>query len=149
MKFFASIAAIGLFAGLSLAQASVQTAHVTLRSEGNDHAYPLDVPANGEPVYTYSTLPIQRIDAPDYNVLQNCVIDTPGPKNLSTGIAPDGVTQQVLIDPPQTVTSMTCQGTCVATYDNCFAPNGSYVGACCNGLCVASKCNPWNIGSQS
>ncbi|KAL7916472.1 hypothetical protein GGI35DRAFT_41008 [Trichoderma velutinum] len=149
MKFFASFVAIGLFAGLSLAQDTVQTAHVTLRSEGDDHSYPLSVPADGKPVLTFSTLPIQLIDAPDFNVLEACVIETPGAKNLSSTIASDGVTQQVAIDPPQTVTSITCQGTCVETYDSCFAPDGHYVGACCNGLCIASKCKPWNIGSQA
>lgn len=116
MKFFASFVAVSLFAGLSLAQDSVQTAHVTLRSEGDDHSYPLTVPADGKPVLTYSTLPIVVIDAPDFNVLQACVIETPGPKNLSSTIASDGVTQQVVIDPPQAVTSISCQGTCVETY---------------------------------
>lgn len=115
MKFFTSVA-ISLFAGVSLAQDTVQTAHVTLRSLGDDHSYALAVPADGNPVLTYSTLPIQLIDAPDFNVLDACVIDTPGPKNLSRAIAADGVTQQIVIDPPQTVTSITCQGTCIDTY---------------------------------
>lgn len=115
MKSFASLIVFGL-AGSMAQDAPVQTAHVTLRSLGDDHSYPLAVPANGQPVLTYSTLPIQLIDAPDYNVLQACVIDTPGPKNLSSTIAADGVTQQVVIDPPQAVTSITCQGTCVETY---------------------------------
>ncbi|KAM0255593.1 hypothetical protein ACHAQJ_005596 [Trichoderma viride] len=149
MKFSTSFVAIGLFAGVSIAQnTTVQTAHVTLRSLGDDHSYPLSVPANGEPVFTYSTLPIQLIDAPDFNVLQACVINTPGPKNLSSTIAADGTTQQVVIDPPQTVTSITCQGTCIETYGACFDPEDKPLGACCNGLCIASRCNPWNIGSQ-
>ncbi|KAL7948011.1 hypothetical protein V8C42DRAFT_316392 [Trichoderma barbatum] len=147
MKFLATFAAIGLFAGLSLAQDTVQVAHVTLRSIGDDHSYPLDVPADGKAVLTYSSLPIQHIDAPDFNVLQACVIETAGEANLSSTIAADGVTQQVVIDPPQAVTSITCQGTCVATYGACYAPDGSYVGACCNGMCIASHCKPWNIGS--
>lgn len=117
MKLFASFFAICLFASLSVAQNStVQVAHVTLRSEGDDHSFPLDVPANGKPVFTYSTLPVQKIDAPDFDVLQACVIDTVGPANLSSTIASDGVTQQVVIDPPQTVTSITCQGTCIETW---------------------------------
>ncbi|KAL7816724.1 hypothetical protein V8C26DRAFT_89678 [Trichoderma gracile] len=150
MKFFTTVCAIGLFAGASLAQdAPVQTAHVTLRSEGDDHSYPLTVPADGKPVLTHSTLPIALIDAPDFNVLQACVIETPGAKNLSSTIAADGVTQQVVIDPPQAVTSISCQGTCVETYGACFDTNGQYVGACCNGLCIASRCRPWNIGQQS
>ncbi|KAK1252333.1 hypothetical protein MKX08_003520 [Trichoderma sp. CBMAI-0020] len=117
MKLFASFLAIGLFTGLSIAQNStVQVAHVTLRSEGDDHSFPMSIPADGKPVYTYSTLPVQRIDAPDFDVLQACVIDTVGPANLSSTIASDGVTQQVVVDPPQTVTSITCQGTCVETW---------------------------------
>lgn len=117
MKFFSSFVAIGLLAGVSIAQNStVQVAHVTLRSEGDDHSFPMDVPADGKPVFTYSTLPVQKIDAPDFDVLQACVIDTVGPANLSSTIASDGVTQQVVIDPPQTVTSITCQGTCIETW---------------------------------
>ncbi|UKZ74371.1 hypothetical protein TrVFT333_002037 [Trichoderma virens FT-333] len=110
MKFFASFVAIGLFAGFSLAQDTVQTAHVTLRSEGDDHSYPLAVPADGNPVLTYSTLPIQRIDAPDFNVLEACVIETPGAKNLSSTIAADGVTQQVVIDPPRRLPASPARG---------------------------------------
>lgn len=117
MKAFASFLAIGLFTSVSIAQNStVQVAHVTLRSEGDDHSFSLSVPANGKPVFTYSTLPVQKIDAPDFNVLQACAINTVGPANLSSTIASDGVTQQVVIDPPQTVTSITCQGTCVETW---------------------------------
>ncbi|GFP52921.1 hypothetical protein ACSS6W_000341 [Trichoderma asperelloides] len=117
MKFLSCFVALGLFVGVSIAQNStVQIAHVTLRSEGDDHSFPLNVPANGKPVFTYSTLPVQLIDAPDYDVLQLCAIQTVGPANLSSTIASDGVTQQVVIDPPQTVTSITCQGTCVETW---------------------------------
>jgi hypothetical protein len=116
MKLFTSLLAIGLFTGVSMAQNStVQVAHVTLRSIGDDHSFPMSVPANGTPIYTYSTLPVQKIDAPDFDVLQACVIDTVGPANFSSTIASDNVTQQVVIDPPQTVTSITCQGTCVET----------------------------------
>ncbi|RFU75108.1 hypothetical protein TARUN_7110 [Trichoderma arundinaceum] len=117
MKLSASFVAIGLFAGASIAQdTGVQTAHLTLRSIGDDHSYTLDVPADGQAVETFRSLPVQLIDAPDFNVLEACVIDTPGPKNLSSTIADDGVTQQVVIDPPQQVNSITCQGTCVETW---------------------------------
>ncbi|KAL6900159.1 hypothetical protein GGI43DRAFT_59838 [Trichoderma evansii] len=146
MNFFSSFVTIGLFAGVSIAQnTTVQVAHVTLRSVGDDHSFPLAVPADGKPVFTYSTLPVQKIDAPDFDVLQACVIDTVGPANLSSTIASDGVTQQVVIDPPQTVTSITCQGTCVETWSACVDDaTGQSLGACCNGLCIANRCRPFN-----
>ncbi|KAK6445255.1 hypothetical protein FP744_10001503 [Trichoderma asperellum] len=145
MKFLSCFVALGLFVGVSIAQNStVQIAHVTLRSEGDDHSFPLNVPANGKPVFTYSTLPVQLIDAPDYDVLQLCAIQTVGPANLSSTIASDGVTQQVVIDPPQTVTSITCQGTCVETWGACVDANAQSLGPCCNGLCIASRCRPFN-----
>ncbi|UKZ60922.1 uncharacterized protein TrAtP1_002193 [Trichoderma atroviride] len=133
MKLSTSFLAIGLFTGVSIAQNStVQVAHVTLRSEGDDHSFPMSVPADGKPVFTYSTLPA-------------CVIDTVGPANLSSTIASDGVTQQVVIDPPQTVTSITCQGTCVETWSACFDDaTGQSLGPCCNGLCIANRCRPFN-----
>lgn len=167
MKFLSCFVALGLFVGVSIAQNStVQIAHVTLRSEGDDHSFPLNVPANGKPVFTYSTLPVQLIDAPDYDVLQLCAIQTVGPANLSSTIASNGVTQQVVIDPPQTVTSITCQGTCVETWGEssllsltllremiclsncelgaCVDANAQSLGPCCNGLCIASRCRPFN-----
>ncbi|KAL7922796.1 hypothetical protein ACQKWADRAFT_320477 [Trichoderma austrokoningii] len=145
MKFSAPFLAISLLTGVSMAQNStVQVAHITLRSEGDDHSFPLSVPANGKPVFTFSTLPVQKIDAPDFDVLQACVIDTVGPANLSSTIASDGVTQQVVIDPPQTVISVSCEGTCVETWGACVDANAQSLGHCCNGLCIASRCRPFN-----
>jgi len=61
---------------------------------------------------------------------------------------PSGVSNwrisQYAVGPPQPIDSVTCSGTCLQTYGDCYV-NGQYVGSCCNGYCAANKCRPWTI----
>lgn len=64
----------------------------------------------------HADLAVHLIDAPDYLASSLCHFTTPQPVELSTTIADDNVTQQVVLDPPQPVLSVRCEGMCVGTY---------------------------------
>ncbi|RDA94943.1 hypothetical protein CP533_0152 [Ophiocordyceps camponoti-saundersi (nom. inval.)] len=125
----------------------VQTAHLTFRADSSPETYNLTVNADGKLVETgHDMLPISHIDAPDYLARSLCHFQTPRAVNLSTTVASDGITQQVVLNPVQPVLSVRCQGQCVYTYGACYDVNNQFVGSCCNGLCVATRCRPWNLG---
>ncbi|GJN81880.1 hypothetical protein VFPFJ_03022 [Purpureocillium lilacinum] len=127
----------------------VQTAHLKFRAASSSETYDLAVKADGSSVDTdHADLSIHLIDAPDYLASSLCHFTTPQPVELSTTIADDNVTQQVVLDPPQPVLSVRCEGMCVGTYGACYDNNGQPVGPCCNGLCAANRCRPWNIGQH-
>ncbi|RDA88830.1 hypothetical protein CP532_5473 [Ophiocordyceps camponoti-leonardi (nom. inval.)] len=133
--------------GTSTRVGEVQTAHLTFRSDSSPETYNLTVKADGSIVKTgHDTLPISHIDAPDYLARSFCHFQTPRAVNLSTMVASDGITQQVVLNPVQPVLSVLCHGQCVYTYGACYDTHNQFVGPCCNGLCVATRCRPWNLG---
>lgn len=92
-----------------------QTAHLTFRDDTG--SYTLDVQADGKTVLTNSDMLVHLVDAPDYNARQACKFNTVNNETtISTTIAKDGVTQQVVFDPPTAILSVSCEGTCVTTY---------------------------------
>ncbi|KAK4092218.1 hypothetical protein Purlil1_3471 [Purpureocillium lilacinum] len=102
----------------------VQTAHLKFRAASSSETYDLAVKADGSSVDTdHADLSIHLIDAPDYLASSLCHFTTPQPVELSTTIADDNVTQQVVLDPPQPVLSVRCEGMCVGTY--ALDPNGA------------------------
>ncbi|UNI22338.1 hypothetical protein JDV02_008234 [Purpureocillium takamizusanense] len=148
MKLQLSAALLSL-AIASASAADVQTAHLKFRASSSSETYDLVVKANGHPVDTgHADLAVRLVDAPDYLAYSLCRFATPRPVKLSTTIADDNVTQQVVLDPPQPVLSVSCEGMCVGTYGACYDTNGQFVGPCCNGFCAATRCRPWNIGQQ-
>ncbi|PFH55525.1 hypothetical protein XA68_18115 [Ophiocordyceps unilateralis] len=144
-----SIIALGAtgLTGVVAARDEVQTAHLTFRAVSSPETYRLAVRADGKPVKTgHDALNVSHIDAPDYLARALCKFQTSREVKLSTTVAKDGVTQQVVLDPPQPVLTVRCQGQCVYTYGACYDTNNQPVGPCCNGLCVATRCRPWNLG---
>ncbi|PHH88345.1 hypothetical protein CDD83_7643 [Cordyceps sp. RAO-2017] len=148
---------LGLFAGTGLAVPSSEletrdeplTAHLTFRAASSEETYTMAVLADGNPVKTgHETLAVGLVDAPDYLAQTFCNFQMSGEASISSKIASDNVTQQVVIDPPQPILSVSCRGFCVGIYGACYGSDGQYVGPCCNGVCIATRCRPWNIGHQ-
>ncbi|OTB09363.1 hypothetical protein M426DRAFT_6637 [Hypoxylon sp. CI-4A] len=146
---FTSVILLGLGLAASssahpLEDRDVQVAHLTFH--GGPASYELDVPADGTVVYTNNDISVSIIDAPDYNAINQCTFNTAGEKALVSSIDTKTGLQSVIVGPPQPITSVSCQGSCVATYGECFS-GGQYVGPCCNGFCAGDRCRPWNITS--
>ncbi|PNY24094.1 Uncharacterized protein TCAP_05958 [Tolypocladium capitatum] len=149
-----SALSIGLFAGALGAPPSevfmrddVQTAHLTFHTDSCPETYALAVKADGSTVETaHDGLDIFLIDAPDYLAYSMCKFQTPGEVTLSTKLASDNVTTQIVLSPPQPVLSVRCEGKCLGTYVACYTSSGMLVGPCCNGFCAADLCRPWNTG---
>ncbi|POR38492.1 Uncharacterized protein TPAR_01315 [Tolypocladium paradoxum] len=128
MKF--SALSIGLFASGALAAPSkvdprgeAQTAHLTFRAAEGPETYALAVKADGSTVETanngaaagHDGLVIGLVDAPDYLASDFCKLETPGEVTISTRLAADNVTTQLVLQPPQPVLRVRCQGMCVPT----------------------------------
>ncbi|KAI1772194.1 hypothetical protein F4818DRAFT_179085 [Hypoxylon cercidicola] len=151
MKFTSTILlSLGLVAGAYThpveERGDVQVAHLTFH--GGPASYDLAVPADGTLVYTNNDLSISIIDAPDYNAGTQCIFNTAGEKALVSSIDTQTGMQSLIVGPPQPIISVSCLGTCVPTWGECYS-NGQYVGACCNGFCAATRCRPWNISSSA
>ncbi|KAL7621824.1 hypothetical protein AAE478_007324 [Parahypoxylon ruwenzoriense] len=140
---------LGLVASSSahpLEDRDVQVAHLTFH--GGPASYELVVPADGTVVNTNNNIAVSIIDAPDYNAISQCTFNTAGEKTLVSSINTQTGLQSIIVGPPQPILSVSCLGSCVATYGECFS-NGQYVGPCCNGFCAATRCRPWNIISTA
>ncbi|KAK4153251.1 hypothetical protein C8A00DRAFT_43814 [Chaetomidium leptoderma] len=144
MKYFATLAsALSLLASASAIpmeqRDDVQTVHLTFH--GGPAEYSLAIPADGSVHATNNAIAVNIIDAPDYNALYQCQFQTQGDATLVSSISSTGV-NQILVGPPAPITSVSCQGMCVATWSDCYR-DGQYVGPCCAGYCAANKCRPW------
>ncbi|KAI1134259.1 hypothetical protein F5Y05DRAFT_422827 [Hypoxylon sp. FL0543] len=146
MKFTSSVlTALGLVAGSlahPLEDRDVQVAHLTFH--GGPASYQLAVPADGSVVKTNNGISVDTIDAPDYNAINQCTFNTASQKTLVSSINTQTGLQSIIVGPPQPIISVSCQGSCIPTYGECYT-NGQYTGACCNGFCAATRCRPWNI----
>ncbi|EQL02997.1 hypothetical protein G6O67_005214 [Ophiocordyceps sinensis] len=148
----ALVVSLGILADNVLATPSpkvddVQTAHLKFRASSSPDTYDLTIQADGNVVKTdRDKLAIGLVDAPDYYAASLCKFETPGKVKISSKVAGDRYTQQVVLDPPQPILSVKCQGMCVQTYGACYDVHGQPVGPCCNGFCMANRCRPWNIG---
>ncbi|KAI0120798.1 hypothetical protein F4776DRAFT_631884 [Hypoxylon sp. NC0597] len=125
-----------------LDERDVQVAHLTFH--GGPASYQLAVPADGTVVNTNNGISVDTIDAPDYNAINQCTFTTAGQKTLVSSINTQTGLQSIIVGPPQPIISVSCQGSCIPTYGECYT-NGQYNGPCCNGFCAATRCRPWNI----
>ncbi|KAF4970247.1 hypothetical protein FZEAL_10082 [Fusarium zealandicum] len=91
----------------------VQTVHLTFH--GGPASYEMTFPADGEPRKTNSDINVNIIDNPDYNAFSQCTFYTDGEKTLVPSIGDDG-SQHIVVGPPQPITAVSCQGSCVPTY---------------------------------
>ncbi|KAL2157284.1 hypothetical protein VTH06DRAFT_6222 [Thermothelomyces fergusii] len=117
----------------------VQTVHLIFHAGPAE--YSLAIPADGSVHQTNSDLAVNIVDAPDYNALYQCEFETQSNATLAGSISPEG-SNQILVGPPTPVLSVSCQGTCVYTYGDCYR-DGQWLGPCCAGYCAANKCRPW------
>lgn len=83
---------------------------------------------------------VSIIDTPDFNAFYQCTFYSAGEKALVQTFT-DGV-QGIVVGPPQPITGVRCEGTCIYNYNDCVI-NGQYVGTCCSGYCAGNKCRPW------
>ncbi|ELR06987.1 hypothetical protein GMDG_08221 [Pseudogymnoascus destructans 20631-21] len=102
--------------------------YMTYAKEAFTDYISLDKPIPVRPCFAISI-----IDAPDYLALSDCTFHTGGEQTLVGGLRADGV-QQVIIGPPQPITSVSCK---------CYDNNNQFIGPCCNGYCAATLCRPW------
>ncbi|RYP55130.1 hypothetical protein DL768_000249 [Monosporascus sp. mg162] len=112
--------------GLSLATASlskpledrqVQTVHLTFH--GGPASYELAVPTDGTVIPTNSDIAVSIIDTPGYNAISQCTFNTAGVATLQHYVTEDGL-QQIIVGPPQPIISVSCEGSCVPTYGECY-----------------------------
>jgi hypothetical protein len=143
------LAGAGAMARPSKDTRDVQTAHLTFH--GGPASYELAVPADGTEIQTSasilfrilktitsswrepadSDIAISIIDAPDYNAQTQCKFKTDGEQTLVQSIDTTTGAQHVILGPPQPIRSVSCLGSCVPTYSDCYI-NGQPVGPCCN-----------------
>jgi hypothetical protein len=90
---------------------------------------------------------IEYVQANDYNAREACTFDTSSEASFELQTDTETGEQRITINPPQAVSSVSCQGTCIATYGACYDTNGQPLGACCAGFCAATRCRPWNINT--
>ncbi|KAK3385958.1 hypothetical protein B0H63DRAFT_523278 [Podospora didyma] len=114
---------------------------VHLVFHGGPAQYQMTFPADGSSYPTKDNMAVSIIDAPDFNAIYQCTFNTVGQKTLVGSITPQGLAQ-IFVGPPQPITSVSCHGTCVGTYGDCYR-DGQFVGQCCNGYCAANKCRPY------
>ncbi|KAJ4289911.1 hypothetical protein N0V88_006706 [Collariella sp. IMI 366227] len=138
MKYFTLlVSALGLLASTSavpLEERAAQT--VNLIFHGGPAQYTMTFPADGTVHATNN-----NIAPPDYNAFYQCTFHTVNEATLASSISGSGV-NQILVGPPTPITGVSCQGTCIPTYGDCYV-NGQPVGTCCAGYCAANKCRPW------
>lgn len=79
--------------------------------------------ANKGAAAAHDHLDIGLIDAPDYLAYSLCKFKTAGPVKITTKLASDKVTTQLILDPPQPVLSVRCKGMCVGTYSTSLYPS--------------------------
>ena len=120
----------------------VQTAHLTLHSAAAQ--YTLAVPADGSVVPTDVDNIINIIEVSDFFAFTNCKFGTDDPVALVDNIDLTTGATDISVGPPSTITNISCEGTCLETFENCVDENGQFVGVCCNGFCAADKCRPFN-----
>ncbi|KAH8883738.1 hypothetical protein GQ53DRAFT_811323 [Thozetella sp. PMI_491] len=142
---------IAFFLGLCLTGPAVadgaQQVHLVFHA--GPVSYNVTLPADGGAHQTGSELSINHIDMLDFSPYQ-CTFQTPGPHETSNyinyGAEPYPI-WTVGMGPPQPIISVTCTGTCLPVYGECYNSQGQYVGACCNGICAATRCRPFQMPS--
>ncbi|RPA80768.1 hypothetical protein BJ508DRAFT_327098 [Ascobolus immersus RN42] len=115
---------------------------VNLKFHAGPAEYSLTIPADGEKHYTNSDLAVDIIDTPDFNAYSQCTFYTAGEKVLAQSINTQTGLQSLVVGPPQPIIAVSCTGTCIYTYGDCYR-NGQFLGTCCAGYCAANKCRPW------
>ncbi|KAF4119927.1 hypothetical protein GMORB2_3615 [Geosmithia morbida] len=149
MKLSLSVLATALFSGALAAPSKdprhdIQTAHFIFHGVESG-SYHLTVKADGNVTKIYNELPINTIEINDYDANSQCVFKGLDGTKIESKLHIDTETgDQSLILPEGTpIASVSCQGFCVYNYAACYS-NGQMVGPCCNGLCAANLCRPWN-----
>lgn len=143
MRFWIPVAVIlgSALAHPTIEERDFQTVHLIFHA--GPASYEMAFPADGLAHPTNSDLSVNIIDAPDFYA-QQCTFNTAQEKTLVFGLSHDAQPfGQVIVGPPQPIISVSCVGTCVYTYGDCYNSQGQYVGPCCNGFCAANKCRPW------
>ncbi|KAK5996123.1 hypothetical protein PT974_04551 [Cladobotryum mycophilum] len=148
MKTFTSIAVTALFAGSALAIMipNVQYVNLDLHNLDKFESFHFQIWADGKRYLVNNPMPVAAIDDPDYSAFEYCHFETAQPKNVTFHMENFGTanaSQQVLIQPPQPIISITCQGVCVAHKAPCSASHKRSNEPCCNGVCYGGVCQHW------
>lgn len=130
-----------------------QTANFTFHTVAGT-TYDLEVLADGTRQLTNHDAKVVSVDINDYNAGSQCVFRDASGAEVRGELKVDTNTgnQSLLFGETgegEVVGSVSCEGTCVGIYGFCFDPStGMSLGACCNGVCAADRCRPWNAGNQ-
>ncbi|KIJ24847.1 hypothetical protein M422DRAFT_194191, partial [Sphaerobolus stellatus SS14] len=90
-----------------------------------------------------NTLSISKIDFPDF-LPNQCTFEfaNNAEVTLINSFDSQNGLQQLFVGPPTPIVAVTCTGTCISTFGDCFI-NGSPLGECCAGFCAGNKCRPF------
>ncbi|KAI1422473.1 hypothetical protein F5Y12DRAFT_618433 [Xylaria sp. FL1777] len=103
------VAGLGLIAGIQAQptqERNIGVAHLTFH--GGPASYELYVPIDGTVVTTYNGISVDTIDTPNFDAINLCTFNTPGPQTLVGSVTPDGL-KQITVGPPQPILSVSCR----------------------------------------
>ncbi|KAI8944321.1 hypothetical protein F4801DRAFT_572160 [Xylaria longipes] len=109
MRFSSSLAfGLGLIAGTQARPSESREIVKHFTFHGGPASYELWVPTDGTVVPTNNDLSVSIIDAPNYDDINLCTFNTPGPQTLVRSVTPGGL-KQITVGPPQPVLSVSCR----------------------------------------
>ncbi|KAH7200346.1 hypothetical protein ACKRZS_006184 [Fusarium odoratissimum] len=89
-------------------------------------------------------LSVDVIHNSDYNALEQWFVAIEGQAKLTPKVSTKDGPQHILVNSPRAITAVDCTGSCVPMVGECYDTRGQPVGPCCNGMCMANRCRPWN-----
>ncbi|KAH7020868.1 uncharacterized protein B0I36DRAFT_393085 [Microdochium trichocladiopsis] len=135
-------------AALALASGTMATQQAHFCFQNGQNGYNLTVPADGTVVTTEIEVDINIIIIADFNAHDNCHFTWGGsaantPPTMEFQVGQNGA-QQLVVDPPSIITSLSCGGTCIPTSAKCYdSQSGQNLGTCCAGYCENDVCKSW------
>lgn len=160
MKAITVLALAALASAHAISLADTQALHsrafqpVALTFQAGPVSYRLELVADGQEYFINNDLNVNLITAPDFDAYRLCTFKTASDEvtfapSLTQRPEDFWPINQIAVGPPQNIVSVTCSGTCVGVYGDCYnSTTGQYIGSCCNGFCAANKCRPWSTGNS-
>ncbi|KAH8785201.1 hypothetical protein F5883DRAFT_83950 [Diaporthe sp. PMI_573] len=153
-----ALAAVASAHAISLAESQVLHSRdfqrVSLNFQAGPVSYRMEFVADGQEYFTNNDLNVNLITAPDFDAYRLCTFKTASDEvtfapSLTQQPGDPWPINQIAVGPPQKIVSVTCSGTCIGIYGDCYnSTNGQYIGSCCNGFCAANKCRPFITGNS-
>ncbi|KAJ9420203.1 hypothetical protein FOXG_15619 [Fusarium oxysporum f. sp. lycopersici 4287] len=125
-----------------LQRSDPQFIHLTFH--GGLASYSIAFPVDGSTRKTNHDLSVDVIHNSDYNALEQCFFAIEDQAKLTSKVSTKDGSQHILDNSPRVIIAVDCTGSCVPMYGECYDTRGQPVGPCCNGMCMANRCRPWN-----